>query len=243
MFEQESTRRGFVKGAMLGAASASLAAGATLALADEAQGGRVTGKVAEGSGKEIIWYDGNPEVVPNGAPMNILVLNGSPHPEGNTMAMVNAFIEGAEEAGHTVSVVSTYEYVNKLSPCRGCMYCMGDGAGTCVQMDAFAEIRAQVEQADMIVIASPVQYFTISGPLQTVKSRFYAVWASGRHHVKKVALFLSSNIDEYYDGIIFAHLNAAEVLSLESMGVFTSYGAQNKSEEKLEELRAFGRSL
>ena len=79
--------------------------------------------------------------------------------------------------------------------------------------------------------------------LHHVKSRFYAVWASGRHHVKKVALFLSSNIDEYYDGIIFAHLNAAEALSLESMGVFTSYGAQNKSEEKLEELRAFGRSL
>ena len=120
---------------------------------------------------------------------------------------------------------------------------MGEGAGSCVQMDAFSEVRAQVEQVDMLVIASPVQYFNISGPLQTMKSRFYAIWSAGNHHVKKVALFLSSNIDDYYDGIIFAHLNSAEVLSLESLGVFTAYGEQNKSEEKLEELRAFGRSL
>lgn len=37
--------------------------------------------------------------------MNILVLNGSPHPDGNTSAMVNAFAEGALENGHSISAV------------------------------------------------------------------------------------------------------------------------------------------
>ncbi len=37
--------------------------------------------------------------------MNILVLNGSPRPTGNTAAMVSAFAEGARENGHTVEIV------------------------------------------------------------------------------------------------------------------------------------------
>ena len=35
--------------------------------------------------------------------MKILVLNGSPRPNGNTAAMVQAFVEGAKEQGHTIS--------------------------------------------------------------------------------------------------------------------------------------------
>lgn len=38
--------------------------------------------------------------------MNILVLNGSPRPDGNTAAMIKNFQEGASEAGHTVKVIS-----------------------------------------------------------------------------------------------------------------------------------------
>lgn len=38
--------------------------------------------------------------------MKILVLNGSPRPSGNTVAMVNAFTEGARESGHTVDIVN-----------------------------------------------------------------------------------------------------------------------------------------
>ena len=37
--------------------------------------------------------------------MNILVLNGSPRPNGNTKKMVNAFVQGAESKGHQVAVV------------------------------------------------------------------------------------------------------------------------------------------
>ena len=40
--------------------------------------------------------------------MNILVLNGSPHTDGNTAAMVKAFVEGASENGHTITVVDVF---------------------------------------------------------------------------------------------------------------------------------------
>lgn len=38
--------------------------------------------------------------------MNILILNGSPRPSGNTAAMVKAFVDGAETNGHQVTVIS-----------------------------------------------------------------------------------------------------------------------------------------
>ena len=51
--------------------------------------------------------------------MKILVLNGSPHPQGSTKDMVNAFKKGAESAGHIVDVVDVCK--KKIG---GCLICM-----------------------------------------------------------------------------------------------------------------------
>ena len=48
--------------------------------------------------------------------MNILVLNGSPRPQGNTKKLVNAFKEGAESAGHHVDVIDVCQ--KKIGGCR-----------------------------------------------------------------------------------------------------------------------------
>ena len=58
--------------------------------------------------------------------MKIAVLNGSPRKE-NTYAMVEAFREGAQEAGHEVEV---YQVGNmKIAGCLGCEYCHNKGEG------------------------------------------------------------------------------------------------------------------
>ncbi len=49
--------------------------------------------------------------------MNILVLNGSPRPQGNTKQMVNAFKEGAETAGHCVNVIDVCKKEYQRLPC------------------------------------------------------------------------------------------------------------------------------
>ncbi len=63
-------------------------------------------------------------------------------------------------------------------------------------------------------------------------------------NLKKAALILSSGSDNVYGGAIYEYQNSfLAYLKLEDMGVFTAFDKQNKSEEKLNELREFGRNL
>ena len=65
--------------------------------------------------------------------MNILVLNGSPRPNGNTAAMVKAFVDGAETNGHQVTVISVCQ--KKIAGCLACEYCHTKGNRNCIQQD------------------------------------------------------------------------------------------------------------
>ena len=172
--------------------------------------------------------------------MNILVLNGSPRPNGNTAAMVEAFVEGASENGHHITVVSVCQ--KKIAGCLACEYCHTKGNGNCVQKDDMQEIYPVLEEAEMIVLASPIYYHSYTGQLQCAINRIYAL--DKPKNLKKAALILSSGDDKVYDGAIYEYQNSfLNYLKLENMGIFTAFDKQNKSEEKLNELREFGRLL
>ena len=172
--------------------------------------------------------------------MNILVLNGSPRPNGNTAAMVAAFAEGASENGHSITVVSVCQ--KKIAGCLACEYCHTKGEGKCVQQDDMQEIYPVLDTAEMIVLASPIYYHSFTGQLQCAVNRIYAL--DKPKNLKKAALILSSGDDNVYDGAIYEYQNSfLNYLKLENMGIFTAFDKQNKSEEKLNELREFGRSL
>ena len=172
--------------------------------------------------------------------MNILVLNGSPRPNGNTAAMVDAFVEGARENGHDITVVSVCQ--KKIAGCLACEYCHTKGEGQCVQRDDMQEVYPVLAEAEMIVLASPIYYHSLTGQLQCAINRIYAL--DKPKNLKKAALILSSGDDKVYDGAIYEYQNSfLNYLKLENMGIFTAHGKQNKTEEKLNELREFGRSL
>ena len=92
--------------------------------------------------------------------MKMLVLNGSPRPQGSTKNMVNAFKKGAESAGHTVDVVDVCE--KKIGGCLACEDCHGKGHGACIQKDDMQEVYNLLKEAEMLVIASPIYYHGIS---------------------------------------------------------------------------------
>ena len=172
--------------------------------------------------------------------MNILVLNGSPRPNGNTAAMVSAFSEGATENGHQVTVVSVCQ--KKIAGCLACEYCHTKGNGKCIQNDDMQEIYPVLEEAEMIVLASPVYYHSFTGQLQCAVNRIYAL--DKPKNLKKAALILSSGSDDVYGGAVYEYENSfLDYLKLENMGIFTAFDKQNKLEEKLNELREFGRNL
>ena len=82
--------------------------------------------------------------------MKITVLNGSPR-KTNTTAMVDAFAEGAKEAGHEVEVLQVGRM--KIAGCMACEYCHTTGEGQCVQKDDWQKVQPAFEDCDMIVFA------------------------------------------------------------------------------------------
>ena len=172
--------------------------------------------------------------------MNILVLNGSPRPNGNTAYLVDGFRTGAEEAGHTVTVEPVGQM--RIQGCLGCEACHTGKGGRCVQNDEMQRLYPLIQAADMIVFASPIYYFTLTAQLQSVLHRTYAIGIP--ETVKKTALILTSGsryvcapaIGQYYQSVV-------EYWEVENAGIFTSNGDANHSREKWEELYRFGRSL
>ena len=103
----------------------------------------------------------------------IVILNGSPRKKGNTAALVKAFREGAESSGHTV----TEFFLNEMNihGCRGC-FCGGKNPNSpCVQKDDMDRIYPAYKEADIVVLASPLYYWSISGQLKCAFDRLFAV--------------------------------------------------------------------
>ena len=175
--------------------------------------------------------------------MQILVLNGSPRPNGNTKGMVEAFRDGAVSAGHHVDVVDVCRL--KISGCLACEYCHTKGRGACVQKDDMRQIYDLLKESEMLVLASPIYYHGITGQLKCALDRFYsAAYPSKPPRLKKVAMILSSGDANMYDGAMFSFQgDFLDYLGLENMGVYTAHGTENGSKKKLEELRTFGESL
>lgn len=175
--------------------------------------------------------------------MNILVLNGSPRPRGNTKRMIEAFREGAESVGNTVEVIDVCQ--KQIGGCRGCEYCHTKGHGQCIQKDDMQQVYDRLKQADMLVLASPIYYHGLSGQLKCVIDRFYAAaYPQKPPRLSKAAMILSSGDADMYEGAVFSFKgDFLDYLGLEDMGVYTAHGSENGSPAKLEELRAFGASL
>jgi multimeric flavodoxin WrbA len=170
--------------------------------------------------------------------MKIAVFNGSPRKE-NTAAMIQAFREGAEAAGHEVEEYHVGRM--KIAGCLGCMYCKTKGEGTCIQKDDLEKILPAYREADMIVFASPVYYFTMTAQMEAAIQRVFCIGKPLK--AKKAALLLSSGSPGVYDGAIEQFKAYTGYTHIENAGVITAHGAENKSEAKLAEIREFANAL
>lgn len=103
----------------------------------------------------------------------IIILNGSPRIKGNTSALIREFTRGAEDAGHKV-VRFDLQKMN-IHPCLGCCQGGKDPETPCVQKDDMLSIYPHYRQADLVVLASPLYYWTISGQLKCAFDRLFAV--------------------------------------------------------------------
>lgn len=135
----------------------------------------------------------------------IVVLNGSPRKNGNTSMLAEAFSEGAKSAGHTV----TDFFLDDLN-IHGCKGCFGGNSSRvcpCVQRDDMDKIYPAVRECDVVVLASPLYYWNLSGQLLTVLNRLFALEEGDgnllREHGKASALLMSAEGHGFEDALLY----------------------------------------
>lgn len=97
----------------------------------------------------------------------VLILSSSPRKGGNSETLAAAFAKGALEAGNLVETVHLRE--KNYGFCRGCLACQK--LGHCVIRDDAVEVTAKMHDADVLVFATPVYYYSVSGQLKTMLDR------------------------------------------------------------------------
>lgn len=104
--------------------------------------------------------------------MRIVGIYGSPRAGGNTDKMLDAFLEGAQRGGALVSPI----YVRKLN-LQGCLGCGGcDETGRCVVKDDMQQVYPLLEEAQGLVLASPVYFYNLTGQVKLLIDRSQALF-------------------------------------------------------------------
>lgn len=103
--------------------------------------------------------------------MKITVITGSPRKHGNTFAMVDTFIKSAEAKGH--EVVRFDAAMMKIGGCHACMTCFKTGKA-CSFDDDFNIIAPHILDADAIVYAMPLYWYSIPSQIKGVIDRVFS---------------------------------------------------------------------
>ncbi len=101
----------------------------------------------------------------------ILILSGSPRKDGNSDLLCNQFAKGAAEAGHEVKKIQLAD--KKIGFCTGCYACQN---GACPQKDDAAPILDDMLAADVLVLATPVYFYTMCAQMKALIDRSVAVY-------------------------------------------------------------------
>ena len=112
--------------------------------------------------------------------MKILGIWGSPRKGGNSDILLNAFLDGAREAGAEVERIALREL--KITPCLEIYHCFKDG--TCPIKDDMLPLYEKLLAADVVALASPIFFYSVSAQAKAMIDRTQALW-SRRYQLKQ----------------------------------------------------------
>ena len=105
--------------------------------------------------------------------MKVLGIASSPRRNGNTDRLLSEVLKGAASRGAEVKTIILKKLA--IEPCRHCDGCLK--AGHCVVNDDMQQVYEELKQADVIVLASPVQFMGVTAQLKAMIDRGQALWA------------------------------------------------------------------
>ena len=188
----------------------------------------------------------------------ILVIVGSGRKDGNTDKLSDAFIAGALKSGHQVTKIHLGE--KTISGCIGCNACRWGKA--CILEDDMDEIYPHYDECDMIVLASPPYFWTITARTKAFLERLYATAEEddnppkGRYEkyaVKECVLLMTAADDNFWtfgQALSYYHFTCVNYLGWTDRGTVLAGGCGGSPGRRhiedtghLEAAYAFGRSL
>ena len=104
----------------------------------------------------------------------VCIISASPRTNSNSERLAEAFAQGAREAGHLVQEIRLREHTYGF--CQGCLACIR--TGTCVLKDDAVQIAQTMHDADVLVFATPIYYYEMSGQLKTMLDRANPLYGS-----------------------------------------------------------------
>lgn len=105
----------------------------------------------------------------------VLILSGSPRKGGNSDLLCDEFMKGAAEAGNETEKIFIRD--KKIGYCNACYYCSSNN-GVCAIKDDMAEILDKIQASDVIVMASPVYFYSIDAQMKTLIDRCVSRWTA-----------------------------------------------------------------
>jgi len=129
----------------------------------------------------------------------VLIIGTSPRKNGNTNRLVQEFEKGAKDAGNEVETV--YLYDKTINFCKGCLACQK--LHHCVIDDDANEITEKIKNSDVIVWATPVYYYEMSGQMKTLIDRSNPLFGTDNRFRDVYLLAASADTGNYsMDGAI-----------------------------------------
>lgn len=147
----------------------------------------------------------------------IVVLTGSPRKDGNSFAMTDAFVRAAEAKGHKVTRFDTA--FMQVGGCHACETCFSTGQA-CAYHDDFNTIAPAILEADVVMLTTPVYWYTVSAQLKAVMDKFYSLLKGADATGKQCMLIACAQEDDahIFDGTVFAVERSAEHLGWKMTG-------------------------
>jgi len=113
--------------------------------------------------------------------LKIVAFNGSPRVGGNTEVLLEAALKPLRDAGHEIIAYKLNSL--EFKPCQDCGGCTA--TGVCIHPDAMTKIYAAIREADRIILASPIFFYSLSAQAKAMVDRCQAFWCE-KYLLKKI---------------------------------------------------------
>lgn len=160
----------------------------------------------------------------------VLILSGSPRKGGNSDVLCDEFGKGAIKNGHEVEKIFIAE--KEISPCLGCYSCKKHG-GRCVLNDDMGEILQKIIDCDVLVLASPVYFYSVCAQLKAVIDRTLARWTEIENKELYYIMTAAEEERDTMDGTLACLRGFAKCINgYEEKGVLYGKGVSLRGEVK-----------